>query len=128
MKDFRKLQVWDKSHRLTIRIYKVTESFPREEVFGLISQIRRSAVSIPTNIAEGCGRNTDTELARFMEIASGSASELDYLLMLVRDLDLIDEAQYTEISANVTEIRKMLTTFIKTVRNTSNSQMLRAKS
>ena len=120
MKDFRKLQVWDKSHRLTIRIYKVTESFPREEVFGLISQIRRSAVSIPTNIAEGCGRNTDTEFARFMEIASGSASELDYLLMLVRDLDLIDEAQYTKISADVTEIRKMLTTFIKTVRNTDN--------
>ena len=121
MKDFRDIKVWNKAHNLTIKIYKVTESFPREEVFGLISQIRRSAVSIPTNIAEGCGRNTDTELARFMEIASGSASELDYLLMLVRDLDLIDEAQYTEISADVTEIRKMLTTFIKTVRNTSNS-------
>jgi four helix bundle protein len=124
MKDFHKIQVWDKSHKLTIRIYKVTESFPRDEVFGLTSQIRRAAVSIPTNIAEGCGRNTDTEFARFMEIASGSASELDYLLMLVRDLGLIDEARYTELSVDITEIRKMLTTFIKTVRNNVNRQKL----
>jgi four helix bundle protein len=120
MKDFRDMKVWHKAHLLALRVYKVTESFPREEVYGLTSQIRRAAVSVPTNIAEGCGRNTDTELARFMEIASGSASELDYLLLLAKDLGLIDEGSYKELLADLVEIRKMLTTFIKTIRNSAN--------
>jgi len=120
MKDFHNIKVWHKAHDLVIKVYKVTRSFPREEVYGLTSQIRRAAASVPTNIAEGCGRNTDNELAHFMEIASGSASELDYLLLLAMDIGLLAEDSHTELLAELTEIRKMLTTFIKTVRNTAN--------
>ena len=114
------IKVWNKAHSLTIKVYKVTESFPREEAYGLTSQIRRAAASVPTNIAEGCGRNTDIEFARFMEIASGSASELDYLLLLAKDVSLIDEESYKRLSTELVEVRKMLTTFIKTVRKTAN--------
>lgn len=120
MKDFRDIKVWRRAHNLVLKVYEVTKPFPREEVYGLTSQIRRAAASVPTNIAEGCGRNTDAELARFMEIASGSASELDYLLLLARDLDLLLEVSYKELSVELVEIRKMLTTFIKTVRRTAN--------
>ncbi|OHB60360.1 MAG: four helix bundle protein [Planctomycetes bacterium RBG_13_46_10] len=120
MKNFRDIKVWHKAHCLAIKIYKVTDSFPREETYGLISQIRRAAASVPTNIAEGCGRNTDTELARFMEIASCSASELDYLILLANNIGLLDDSSYKESSVELVEIRKMLTTFIKTVRKTAN--------
>jgi len=85
MKDFRKLDVWAKAHALTLAIYRVTAGFPTEERYGLTSQLRRACVSIPTNIAEGCGRNSDAELARFAEIAMGSSSEVEYLLLLSRD-------------------------------------------
>ena len=89
MKDFRKLKVWEKAHHLTLALYPVTASFPRDEVYGLASQIRRAASSIPSNIAEGCGREGDPELARFCIIARGSATELEYQLLLARDLKLI---------------------------------------
>jgi len=121
MKDFHNIKVWRRAHDLVLKVYKLTNSFPREEVYGLTSQIRRAAASVPTNIAEGCGRNTDAELARFMEIASGSASELDYLLLLARDLGLLAEGNYRESLTELIEIRKMLTTFIKTVRRSANS-------
>ncbi|MFC1508842.1 four helix bundle protein [Candidatus Omnitrophota bacterium] len=78
MKDFRQLEVWKRSHELTLKIYKLTKSFPKEELYGVTSQIRRAALSIPTNIAEGCGRKGDVELSRFLVISLGSASELDY--------------------------------------------------
>lgn len=78
MKDFKKLKAWEKSHQLTLAIYKVTRSFPKDELYGLTSQMRRASVSIPANIAEGCGRGSDAELARFCHIAMGSASELEY--------------------------------------------------
>src|SRR5437867_492971 len=77
MKDFRKLQVWEKAHQLGLALYQVTASFPRDETYGLVSQIRRAAASIPSNIAEGCGRDGDPELSRFCIIARGSASELE---------------------------------------------------
>jgi len=114
------MQVWRKAHDLAIKVYKATNPFPREEVYGLTSQIRRAAASVPTNIAEGCGRNTDNELARFMEIASGSASELDYLLLLAMDIGLLAKDSHGQLLAELTEIRKMLTTFIRTVRKTAN--------
>lgn len=120
MKDFRDIKVWRRAHNLVLKVYKVTKPFPREEIYGLTSHIRRAAASVPTNIAEGCGRNTDAELARFMEIASGSASELDYLLLLATDLGLLAEDSYNELLTELIEIRKMLTTFIKTVRKTAN--------
>ncbi|MBA7506219.1 hypothetical protein ES706_04900 [subsurface metagenome] len=120
MKDFRDIKIWQRAHNFVLKVYKVTKPFPQEEVYGLTSQIRRAAASVPTNIAEGCGRNTDAELARFMEIASGSASELDYLLLLAKDIGLLAENGYVELLTELTEIRKMLTTFIKTVRKTAN--------
>ena len=111
MKDFRDLKVWERGHQLTLGIYKITSGFPREEMYGLTSQIRRACSSIPTNIAEGCGRSRDTELARFLEIAIGSASELEYLLLLSSDLGLIKESDYRTLITKVIEVKKMLITF-----------------
>ena len=115
MRDFRKIQVRQKSHELTLRLYKVTSAFPKEELYGLTSQIRRASASIPSNIAEGCGRNTQTELARFIHIASGSASELDYHLLLARDLGFVDQEIYLELANMISEIKRMLHGFEKTV-------------
>ena len=89
MKDFRKLIVWEKAHQLTLKIYKVTEQFPREELYGLTSQIRRASVSIPTNIAEGCVRSSNADFSRFLYIALGSTSELEYLILLAMDVKFI---------------------------------------
>ncbi len=116
MKDFRNLQVWEKAHVLTLDIYKATASFPREELYGLTSQIRRSSASVPTNIAEGCGRSGDAELARFMQISMGSASELEYQLLLAHDLNYLDDELYIQLHENVTEVKRMLTSFIQTLR------------
>jgi len=113
MKDFRELKVWEKGHRLALKIYDVTKKFPREEVYGLTSQMRRSSVSIPTNIAEGCGRNRDTELNRFFEIAMGSASELEYLSLLARDLSFLDKEECSTLMNEITEIKRMLASFIR---------------
>ena len=115
MRDFRKIQVWQKSHELTLRLYTVTSAFPKEELYGLTSQIRRASASIASNIAEGCGRNTQTELARFVHIASGSASELDYHLLLAHDLGFIDQDIYFELGNVISEIKRMLYSFEKTV-------------
>ena len=116
MRDFRELKVWEKSHRLALAAYKSTAKFPKDEMYGLTSQIRRSCVSIPANIAEGCGRKGDVELARFFQIAMGSASELEYHLLLSRDLDLLTAADYNQLSADTTEVKRMLTSFIQTLK------------
>lgn len=113
MKDFRDLKVWERGHKLTLEIYKITSGFPREEMYGLTSQMRRSCASIPTNISEGCGRSRDTELARFIEIAIGSASELEYLLQLSRDLALIKEADFKLLITEAVEVKKMLISFFQ---------------
>jgi four helix bundle protein len=86
MKDFRNLKVWERAHELTLELYRMTGRFPREELFGLTSQIRRCCASIGANIAEGCGKRGNAEFQRFLQIASGSASELDYHLLLAHDL------------------------------------------
>jgi four helix bundle protein len=90
MKDFRDIKVWQKAHDLTLEIYKATRSFPKDELYTLVSQIRRASVSIPANVAEGCGRGTDSELRQFLQIAMGSASELEYHLVLARDLGYLE--------------------------------------
>ena len=90
MRDFKQLKVWRKSHNLTLQAYKVTEAFPREETYGLTSQIRRASSSIPANIAEGCGMDGNAQFARFLQISMGSATELEYHILLARDLGLID--------------------------------------
>ena len=116
MKDFRELKVWEKGHHLALEIYKATARFPKDEMYGLTSQIRRACVSIPANIAEGCGRNGDAELARFLQIAMGSASELEYHLPLSRDLGLVDTANYNHLALETTEVKRMLTSFIQTLK------------
>ena len=116
MKDFRQLKVWEKAHELVLSIYKETDSFPDSERFGLISQIRRSGASVPANIAEGCGKEGDADFARFLQIAAGSASELEYHLLLSHDLGLIQKAVYEQLSNEVTEIKRMLSSLLKKLR------------
>jgi four helix bundle protein len=116
MKDFRQLKVWEKAHQLALAVYKATKGFPKEELYGLTSQIRRASMSIPTNIAEGCGRNTDAEFARFLQIAMSSASETEYQLLLSHDLEFLTKEQYEKLNADVTEIKRMLTSLIQTLR------------
>jgi four helix bundle protein len=116
MKDFRSLQVWEKAHQLALAVYKATVTFPASELYGLTSQLRRSGASIPTNLAEGCGRDGDAEFARFTQIAMGSASELEYLLLLSKDLRLLQEVDYERLSAATQEVKKMLASLIGTLR------------
>jgi four helix bundle protein len=116
VKDFRKLQVWEKSHRLTLAVYKATMAFPNTELHGLTSQIRRACASIPANVAEGCGRNGDAELARFLQIAMGSASELEYRLLLAHDLGFLSQPEYQHLDESTTEVKRMLATLIKKLR------------
>jgi four helix bundle protein len=113
MKDFRTLKVWEKAHALTLAIYKATDGFPKQEQYALTSQIQRAAVSIPANIAEGCGKDSDAELKRYFLIAMGSSSELEYLLLLSRDLGYFAESDFSSMSADLVEIRKMLNAFIQ---------------
>jgi four helix bundle protein len=115
-KDFRQLKVWQKSHQLALNLYRITASFPRTESYGLTAQIRRAGASIPSNIAEGCGRSGDTELARFCDIARGSASELEYQLLLARDLKLIQPDDYEQLVQQTTDIKRMLTMFVRKLR------------
>ncbi len=117
MKDFRTLVVWQKSHQLTLQIYGTTKTFPKEELFGLTSQIRRACSSVPANIAEGCGRESNADFARFLQIAFGSANELDYHLILAKDLFLVSEVNYDQINNLVQEIKRMLASLIRKVRS-----------
>jgi four helix bundle protein len=116
MGDYRKLQVWERAHKLTLEVYAATRTFPKDEVFGLMSQLRRAAASIPANIAEGCGRNGDVELARFLTIAMGSANELDYHLLLARDLGYLDSSRYEHLAFEAQGVAKMLATFVDRLR------------
>jgi four helix bundle protein len=113
MQDFRKLVVWEKSHQLAVKVYQQTANFPREELFGLTSQIRRSAFSVPTNIAEGCGRDSQADMLRFLRISMGSASELDYELILAHDLNLLDDASFEMLSQELLSVRKMLSSLVQ---------------
>jgi four helix bundle protein len=98
-------------------VYRLSRQFPREELYGLGSQLRRAASSIGANLAEGCGRRTQPELARFIRLATGSASELDYHLLLSRDLALLKEDDYQRASKDLTEVRKMLTSLLTRIEN-----------
>lgn len=112
MRDFRNLTVWSRSHTFVINVYKITRKFPKEEIYGLTSQIRRAAMSIPTNIAEGCGRKSDADFCRFLQISVGSASEVDYELQLAYELGYLTESEYDELAKEVVEIRKMIAKLI----------------
>lgn len=112
MQDYRKLQVWQKGHVLTLDIYRLTKTFLKEEVYGLVSQMRRSASSIPANIAEGCGRDSNAQLKQFLSIASGSAFELDYHLLLAHDLEFVKLQRYDRLHDQIDNIRRMFNNFM----------------
>jgi len=113
VKDFRELKVWQKAHQLTLAVYRTTAAFPRDELYGLTRQLRRSCSSIAANLAEGCGRNGDAEFGRFCSIAMGSASELEYHLLLARDLKLINPKDHEELAQRATELKRMLTALLQ---------------
>ncbi|WP_300603364.1 four helix bundle protein [Niabella sp.] len=112
MRDFTKLTIWQRSHLLTLSIYHLTTNFPKEEQYGLILQIRKSAYSVPTNIAEGCGRRTIPQLRNFLDIAAGSISELHYQLILSKDLSYIPESTFQGLSNEAIEIKKMICAYM----------------
>ncbi len=116
MRDFRRLNVWTRSHGITLDVYRVTRLFPKDELYGLRSQIRRAAASVCANIAEGCGRRGGAEFARFLDIALGSASELEYHLLLSADLDLIDQDDHARLNDSVTQVKRMLTGLLNKLR------------
>ncbi len=116
-RDFRKIVAWQRAHALTLRVYQVTSDFPQDERYGLVSQMRRACTSIPTNVAEGCGRDTINELARFVDIATGSASEVEYQLLLTKDLGYLPEDHHKTLAREIIEIRRMLLAFKKKLRS-----------
>ena len=115
MKDFKELKVWHKTHALVVLVYEASRRFPREEIYGLRSQLRRAAVSVGANIAEGCGRRSDGEFIRFLQIARGSASELEYHLLVARDLKFLSGDLHVELQKKVTEVQRMLTSLVSAV-------------
>lgn len=116
MQDFRNLKVWEKAHALTLSVYRETKNFPSDERFGLTSQLRRSCASVPANLAEGCARAGDVEFARFVNIAMGSASETDYHLLLSRDLEYLDAVTYHQLFDQISEVKRMLNSFERSLR------------
>jgi len=119
VKDFKELRVWQRAHEINLEIYAVTRHFPSDERFGLTSQLRRAAASIGANVAEGCGRRSDGELTRFLQIARGSASELEYHLILARDLHMLSRKNFEELLPGVEEVQRMLTALVQRVRPVS---------
>lgn len=121
MQDFRNLKVWERAHEFVVAVYKLTSGFPKCEQYGLTSQIQRTAVSIVANIAEGCGRGSDADFARFLQMSIGSAFEVDALLLVSRDLKYLDESQYAGIAPNLGELKRMLNALLQSVRRASDS-------
>jgi four helix bundle protein len=116
LRNYEDPDVWQRAHALTVSVYRITDNFPRSEMFGLISQIRRASNSIGANLAEGCGRWGDGELARYVQIAMGSASELQHHLRLARDLGFLRPADHASVLDAVTSVRQMLTAFLQKLR------------
>lgn len=108
MRDFKKYDVWKLSHVFTLKIYDITKSYPKNEIYGLISQVRRASSSIPTNISEGCGRDSDAEFNRFLTIALGSASEVEYLILLSKDLNYIDQDSFIILNEEINMIKRKI--------------------
>jgi four helix bundle protein len=127
VQDFRNLQVWDKAHKLTMEIYGNTSCFPKDELFGLRSQMRRAASSMGANIAEGCGRVGDAELVRFLVIATGSASELEYHLRLARDLGFVPPVIYSDLDMRTREVKRRLAPFVQNLRVTGKAKHFKTR-
>jgi four helix bundle protein len=119
LRNYKDLRVWEEAHRLTLSVYKTTQVFPKEERFGLTSQIRRASASIAANLAEGCGRRSDGEMARYVQIAMGSGAELSYHLLLARDLGFMTTEEHVELNQNLERVMRMLSALSSKVRNPS---------
>ena len=113
MRNFKTYKVWELGHQLTLDMYKSTRKFPKEEIYGLTSQIRRASYSIPANIAEGCGRESEPEFKRFLTISQGSASELEYFNILARDLEIIDHIEFEKFDKQINLVKRSLHSLIK---------------
>jgi len=127
MRNYEDLQVWRKAHVLTLAIYESTRCFPSEQRFGLTSQIRRSCSSIGANLAEGCGRRSDGEMARFKQIAMGSGAELSYHLRLARDLELLSEVSFEHLRSDLNQVMRMLSSLSQKLKPRTEVVQLRAK-
>ena len=121
MQDYHRLKVWEKSHALAIDVHRLAGAFPRVEGVALTGQLRRAALSIPANIAEGAGKTGNVEFRRFLNIALGSASETHYHLLVARDLGLLEPAVYEDLAARTSEVRRMLTGLLKKVTATAGA-------
>jgi four helix bundle protein len=128
VEDFRQLKVWSKAHALTLAVYAASQQFPRQELYGVTSQMRRSAASLGMNLAEGCGRRSDGEFGRFVQIARGSASELEYQLLLARDLCFLSPQEYSNLSRDLLEVQRMLTALAQTLRSSIDCTRSKARS
>ena len=113
MRDFRELKVWQKAHGFVLDVFRHTKTFPAGERFGITAHLRKSATSVPSNIAEGCGRKTEREFARFLSIAAGSTSESEYQLLLARDLGYLEDEPYLHLDQQVNEVKRMLNSLIQ---------------
>src|SRR6185503_188718 len=118
MQNYKDLKVWEKSHQFTLEVYEITKVFPKEEIYSLTNQLRRAASSIPANIAEGCGKNSQPEFAHFLNISLGSSNEAEYFLLLSKDLKYLDEISFKNLFSIINEIKAMLIALIAKVRAT----------
>tara|TARA_R110002050_G_scaffold288529_1_gene440600 strand:- start:142 stop:492 length:351 start_codon:yes stop_codon:yes gene_type:complete len=112
MRNFRKYKVWELGHEITLDVYKLSKQFPKDERFGITSQVRRCSSSVPANIAEGCGRETEKEFKRFLVIANGSATELEYFLILITDLEMADKDSIEKLVEKVDKLKRSLNSLI----------------
>jgi four helix bundle protein len=126
--DFRKLKVWEKAHALTLAIYRETSGFPREELYGITSQMRRASASVAANIAEGYGRGRDGEFHHFLTIAAGSAVELEYFLLLSFDLKILSAGTYHDMQQQILEVQRMLSGLLRKVADQKKQAALDAGS
>lgn len=115
MRDFRKYKVWELGHQVTLERYKLSQNFPKEEIYGITNQMRRAAYSIPSNIAEGCGRESDAEFKRFLIISQGSASELEYFTILAKDLGYLKQSAYLGLYDTVNKVKRSLNNLINKI-------------
>jgi four helix bundle protein len=122
MQDFHKLKVWEKAHQVALAVYQVTRTFPKDELYGLTSQIRRASAPIASNIAEGCSRGSDADFCRFLQIALGSAAEVEYEFLLAKDLNYLPANDYTELNSSIIEIKRMLTGLIQKIRTNKKTE------
>jgi S23 ribosomal protein. len=116
MQNYKDLKVWEKAHSFTLSVYEKTQSFPKEELYSLTNQLKRASSSIPANIAEGCGKNSNKDFAHFLNIALGSANEAEYFLLLSKDLKYLTEENYLNLFNIINEIKGMLIVLISKVR------------